>query len=127
MLPNKYLLAMPNCVSIQNGHFYSSRLVSALALEFSTLERKRAEVVKNRHKMSVRLIPLNLGLENQDISEAIVAELEAQPSLAPTTTSSSSTHPPSSVSELEASVAKLYAIVNAQAAALSDKNSFNSH
>ena len=29
-------------------------------------------MVKNRHKMSVRLIPLNLGLENQDINEAIV-------------------------------------------------------
>ena len=29
-------------------------------------------MVKNRHKMSVKLIPLNLGLENQDINEAIV-------------------------------------------------------
>ena len=54
-------------------------------------------------------------------------EMEAQPTVAPTTTSTSSTHPSSPVSELEASVAKLYAIVNAQAAALSDKNSINSH
>ena len=29
-------------------------------------------MVKNRHKMSIRLIPLNLVLENQDITEAIV-------------------------------------------------------
>ena len=54
-------------------------------------------------------------------------EMEAQPTVASTTTSTSSTQPTSSVRELEASVAKLYAIVNAQAAALSDKNSINSH
>ena len=45
-----------------------------------------------------------------------VVEIEAQPTVAPTTTSTSSIQPTSSVSELEASVAKLYAIVNAQAA-----------
>ena len=45
-----------------------------------------------------------------------VVEIEAQPTVASTTTSTPSTQPTSSVSELEASVAKLYAIVNAQAA-----------
>ena len=54
-------------------------------------------------------------------------EMEAQPTVASTTTSTSSTQPTLSVRELEASVAKLYAIVNAQAAALSDKNSINPH
>ena len=33
---------------------------------------RAARAAKNCHKMSVRLILLNLGLENQDISEAIV-------------------------------------------------------
>ena len=33
-------LQCPNCVSIQNGHFYFSRLISALALEFPTLVEK---------------------------------------------------------------------------------------
>ena len=54
-------------------------------------------------------------------------EMEVQPTVAPTTMSTSSSQPTSSVRELEASVAKLYAIVNAQAAALSDKNSNNPH
>ena len=34
--PSNTCLQCPNCVSIQNGHFYFSRLISALALEFST-------------------------------------------------------------------------------------------
>ena len=55
-----------------------------------------------------------------------VVEMEVQPTVAPSTSSSSS-QPTSSVRELEASVAKLYAIVNAQAAALSDKNTNNPH
>ena len=39
----------------------------------------------------------------------------------------SHSQPTSSVRELEASVSKLYAIVNSQAAALSDKNTINPH
>ena len=51
-----------------------------------------------------------------------VVGMEVQPTVAPSSMSSSSSQPTSSVRELEASVSKLYAIVNSQAAALSDKN-----
>ena len=38
-------LQCPNCVSIQNGHFYFSRLISALALEFPTRVEKTSRCV----------------------------------------------------------------------------------
>ena len=47
-----------------------------------------------------------------------IVGMDAQPTVAPSTMPSSSSPPTSSVRELEASVSKLYAIVNSQAAAL---------
>ena len=43
--PQFTCLQCPNCVSIQNGHFYFSRLISALALDFSTKAEKTSRSV----------------------------------------------------------------------------------
>ena len=43
--PQFTCLQCPNCVSIQNGHFYFSRLKSALALEFPTRVEKTSRCV----------------------------------------------------------------------------------
>ena len=43
--PTNTCLQCPTCVSIQEGHFYSSRLVSALVLEFPTKVEKTSRCV----------------------------------------------------------------------------------
>ena len=54
-----------------------------------------------------------------------VVGMDAQLTMAPSTMPPSSSPPTSSVRELEASVSKLYAIVNSQAAAFCDKDTNN--